>query len=468
MKTFLLTLLMAGASLAARAQTFYPDLDLQTLDVPGRVVHVEQVLDGRAGTPPIGIAYRAGRAAAIEFRQGVGPALTAFALRQLPARPTDHPVVLCLRSLHLGETLGGPREQATADLTADVYEHLPDGYHFVQAVAAHASTQGREVTYWHAVHLAQMLAQCLGQLNTADWAAGAARPARLLTALPTDAPAAGRRAAILRETPRRGLYFRFEEFLQNRPDTTLTFALDTARARRYPSPIATAQWLGVARVRPKVRFGANPDATLGEDLWGFCDGQQVFVKYNKLFYPLTRQGSFFTFVAEAPLDQLHAEALAQSQSRAAMLAGLVGAAVARTNMPDHTAEPMTYGLDMTTGALGPFPALGTPVRTDTAYVYLYRPAQAADAPPVGVFVDGREMGALRPGQYLEVPWTRFGKPMRLCLNGVPVSNPCQLLVPNAAQLSYLKIDASRNGPAWQWMSPRQGSAELDELDKLRK
>jgi hypothetical protein len=224
----------------------------------------------------------------------------------------------------------------------------------------------------------------------------------------------------------------------------------------------------VARVRPKVRLGPNPDVNLGDGIWGFCDGRQVFVKYNKLFYPLMRQGSFFTFVAEAPLDQLHAEALAQSQARTAMIGGMVGAALARTNMPDHTAEPMAYGLDMATGAMGPFPALGTPLRTDTAYVYLYRPAQAAEARPVGVLVDGRDVGVLRPGQYLEVPWTRFGKPMRLCLNGVPVANPCQLLVPNAAQLNYLKIDSSRNGPAWQWMPPRQGAADLDELDKLRK
>lgn len=98
-------------------------------------------------------------------------------------------------------------------------------------------------------------------------------------------------------------------------------------------------------------------------------------------------------------------------------------------------------------------------------MYLYRPAQAADAQPVGVFVDGREVGTLRPGQYLEVPWTHFGKPMRLCLSGMAVARPCQILVLNAAQLNFLKIE---NGPAarpWQWMPPVQGAADLNELDK---
>ena len=351
MKTvFLAGLLAASTGGATRAQTFYLDLNQQTLDVPGRVVRVEQVLDGRAGPPPIGIAYRAGRAAAIGFWEGVAPALTAFVLSQLPGRPTDHPVVLCLRRLHLSETLGGPKEQATADLAADVYEHLPDGYHFVQAVAAQASSEGREVTYRHAPHMAQLLAQCLAQLGAANWAAVAARPVRPLT------------------------------------------------------------------------------------------------------------------------DPFHAAALAQSQGRTGLIAGAVGAALVRTNVPDHTAEPMPFGLDMMTGALGPYPGIGigTPLRPDTAFMYFYRPVQAADAQPVGVFVDGRELGALRPGQYLEVPWARFGKPMRLCLNGVAVANSCQLLVPNAAQLNYLKISTGPAAQPWQWMPPAQGAADLNELDRQAK
>ena len=253
-------LLLVGIGGAARAQTYYLDLSQQTLDVPGRVVAVEQVLDGRAGTPPIGIAFRGvgSKAAAIAFRQGVGPALTAFMQSQLPARPTDHPVLLCLRRLHLSETLGGTREQATADLAADVYEHRPDGYHFVQSVAGQTSSQGREVTYHHATHLAGLLGQCLGQLYAADWAAVALRPARPLAALAADVPAPSRRAAILREAPRRGLYLRFDQFLANRPDTGLVLRVDTLRQRRYASPLATAQWLGVARVRPLGRIGCRP------------------------------------------------------------------------------------------------------------------------------------------------------------------------------------------------------------------
>lgn len=459
--------------MATRAQTYYLNLTYQTLDVPGRAVRVEKVVDGRAGNPPIGIAYRGGfgKSVAIGFREGLEPELTAFLQSQLPGRPTDHAVVLCLRRLQLSEMMGGTKEQATASLAADVYEHRPDGYHFVQSVAAQASSQGREVTHRHAEHLAQMLSQCLGQLSKADWPAVAARPARPLAGLPTDAPAAlvaGRRAApaVLRETLRRGLYLRFDQFLANRPDTAMNFRLDTLR-RHYRSRLATAQWLGVARVRPKGRLGANDNVPL-PDLWGFCDGQQAYVKYGKHFYPLMRQGNSFTFVGEAPADQMYEATLAQAQAHAGVLAGVAGAAVARTNVPDHTAEPMAYGLDMSTGAVAPYPSRRTPLRSDTAYVYIYRPVQAVAAEAVQVLVNGQQMGALLAGQYLEVPWARFGKSLQLCLNGVTVANPCQYVVPNSAQLNYLRINASKGAQPWQWMPPAKGSADLDELDKSRK
>jgi hypothetical protein len=268
---------------------------------------------------------------------------------------------------------------------------------------------------------------------------------------------------VLRETPRRGLYHRFDQFLANRPDTGLVFRVDTLRRRNYRSRLAMVQWLGVAHVRPVA--GGSYETVPIADVWGFSDGQQVFVKHDKQFFPLMRQGSFFTFVGEAPPDQLYEAALAEAQGRAGMMAGVLGAGIASTNVPDHTAEPMAYSLDMHTGAVVPYPSLRTPLRFDTAFVYIYRPAQAVGAEVVSVFVNGREMGALRAGQYLEVPWARFGKPLQLCLNGVAVANPCQYLVPNASQINYLKVNGVKGAQPWQWMPPAKGSADLDDLDK---
>ncbi|MDB5234139.1 MAG: hypothetical protein JWR44_1132 [Hymenobacter sp.] len=472
-KTRLLTLLLLCQSLAAQAQTYYLDLTYRTLNLPYRAVAVEQVVDGRPASAPIGIVYQGmrGKSAAVAFRRGPAAELTDFLQAQLPARPTDHRVVLCLRTLHIGETVGGAKEQALADLSADVYEHLPTGYHFVRRVGGHASATGRETTSRHPEHLVQLLSESVNQLAAADWAAVSRQPARTLAELPTDAPAAlaagGKRGpAILRETLRRGIYYRFEQFLANRPDTFLTFKVDTIR-RRYRSELSQAKWEGIARVRPLVAVGRGSyDVPTG--VWGFSYGQQAFVQYDKQFFPLMRQSSFFTFVAEAPTDQLHAAALAEAQGRTAVLAGAVGAALARTRVPDHTAEPMAYRLDLLTGALGPYPGLHAPAPNDTAYVYVYRPLQAGSVVPVMVYAEGQAVGSLLPGQYLEVPWSRFGKPLKLCLTGIPTAGSCQYVVPNTAQLNYLRINPATAGRPWQWVPPAQGSAELDEIDKKAK
>ena len=208
MKAFLLAGLLVSASLAARAQTYYLNLTNQTLSVPGRAVAVEQVVDGRTGHQSIGIVYRGlgSKSAAVAFRLGLEIELTTFVQAQLPARPTDHAIVLCLGSLHIGETMGGAKEQATAEMTADAYAHLPDGYHFVRSVGAHASAHGYETTGRHPGHLAQLLSQSLSQLESFDWLAAASQPARTRAELPNDAPAilaaAGHRGvAILREAP---------------------------------------------------------------------------------------------------------------------------------------------------------------------------------------------------------------------------------------------------------------------------
>ena len=91
MKSFLLAALLAGASLAAQAQTYYLDLTGQPLNVPNRNVAVEVVMDGRVGHQAIGVVYRGlgNKPAAVLFRKGLEPELMALVQAQLPARPTD-------------------------------------------------------------------------------------------------------------------------------------------------------------------------------------------------------------------------------------------------------------------------------------------------------------------------------------------------------------------------------------------
>ncbi|MCB2407358.1 hypothetical protein [Hymenobacter lucidus] len=460
--------LLAGR---AQAQIYYLDLSHAQLALPDRTLHVETVVDGRPGKPTIGLVYRGldNRTAAVLFRNGLEAELTTFLQQQLPARPTDHAVVLCLRQLRISEQLGGLTEVASADLAADVYEHLPDGYHFVQSVAAHTSKRAMETTKQHPTHIALLLQQCLGQVTAPDWAQPKLTPARTLPQLATDVPvavtAAGKKTplpAILREAPRRGVYYSFEQFLANRPDTILAVRPDTVPLRLRGSN-GRLLWFGVARFRPEAMDNEGKKQPVSKTAWGFSDGQQLYVQYDKQYFPLMRQGNFFTFVGEKPLDVEYMRARSDAQARA-MVTG-----VARVHAPNHSGEPTPYAIDMRTGQAAPFPnpLRPHPAHSDTAYVYLYRPADASAA-PVAVFLEGREVGQLRPNEYLELQWPYHARMMRLCL-GLPTPNPCQLLVPDATRLNYLKVltTPAAGLPAWQWVPAAQGEADLDALDKLR-
>ncbi|WP_210517887.1 hypothetical protein [Hymenobacter terricola] len=446
----ILAVLIAGR--AAQAQIYYLDLNQQTLDIPNRALVVEQVLDGRPNqAAAIGTVYRGlnNRPAAAFFRQGLGPELTAWLKLQLPSRPTDHAVVLCVRQLRVSEVMNGMTELAAADLALDVYAHLPDGYHFVRSVAAHTNVRALETTAIHAPHIAKMLEDCLLQLAGVDWARASRLPVHTLAQLPADNPLKTARPAVLRASaPRRGVYFLFEQFLNNRPDTATQLRLDTLR-------LTAAGWEGTTLLRPRVHT-ATGDRVAPREVWGFSDGRRAYIRHGKVYRLLNRQDDFYTFVGAAPLD---VQAVNQrSQQYAA--AGALGAILASPD--DNTGQPAAFALDMRTGQVAAFPPLGQAQPSDTAFVYVYRPLSGSPAPQ-RIMLDDREMGQLRPGEYVELACPRFGHIVRLS-SGM-AGGAALLLVPNAAAANYIKLQDSPKPGAWQWMPAREGEAEVDALEK---
>lgn len=470
--TFLLALL---TMLPARSQVYYLDLGKQTVTLPNRSVHVEQVVDGRPGRPGIGLVYRGlgNKPAAVLFRNGLEQELTDFLRRQLPARPTDQALTLCIRQLRVGEQLNGLTEDASAALAADVYLHTADGYHLVQSVGASTSGRALETTALHAAHVASLLQQCIEQL-TPPWPSTAQGPAQTLAQLTADvAPVAsslgrsamtGPVAAILREVPRRGVYRNFTQFLTNRPDSSITVLTDTVAVRLHGRP-ARAQWVGVTRVRP-VLVDAQGIRTHPKDLWGFSDGYQVYVQQSGSYFPLTRQHDFFTFVGEAALDVNYMKARSKAQARQMIIGG-----VQVVPFPDHTGEPTAYALDMRTSQLAPYPdPLGRkPAQPDTSYVYLYRRPDAAHPEALPVFVGGQEIARLHPGQYIELAWPYYARILAVRTEA-PTGHGTgtgYFVVPDAARPTYLLLTpsaAATSVPVWQTVTNAQGEADLNLID----
>lgn len=471
MKACLLTVLLLGSALVARAQEYYLDLHRQHLAVAGRTVAVEQVVDGRRGNLSIGYVYRGlanDRARTIFFRRNIGAELTEFIQAQLPAQPTDHPVVLCLRRLYLREERDPPNpEIAEAYLSLDAYLHQPDGYHFVQSVGSHISHGSLEATALHAGHVARLLSYCLGQLSQADWALAATQPARTLAQLPADVPVPLPSRAereplppILSERPRRGIYQRFDQFLANRPDTSRGFRLDTVQPQ-LRSYLAWQQWQRVPWVRPLVRDGRDK-LVVPAGIWGFSDGHTLFVQQENHYFPLMPQGRFFTTVGTAPIDKFYAGNQAANQARARYTTALEDGLE-----PSVSDVPVGYALDMHSGKLHFYPGLSAPTRPDTAYVYVYRPAQAAGPAQVQVWLNGKPAGTLRPGEYLQMPWPYYATLASLCLTDGAQGSACQHLIPDVARPNFLRLTFTAEAPLWQWVPAGQGEADLNELTKRR-
>ncbi|GAA4370856.1 hypothetical protein GCM10023185_45730 [Hymenobacter saemangeumensis] len=451
-----LLLLLALSAFPAAAQVYLLDIAHQPLRVPGLPVYVEQVLNGQTGSPAIGVVHHKfynsqNRQEAVMFRKSLEADLTEWLHRKMPQRPTDQVLALYIRHLHVGEKSAN---STTGSLTADVYLKLADGYHFVRQIAGHTESQGIETTYTPSYLLALLVQRSLLQLAGTDWAKASQQPALTLTQLGTHVPPSQPRPAVLRvAAPRRGVYFSFEQFLNNRPDTTAFLRPDTLASN-------ASGWEGTIRLQPGI-FQGNGQRAPKRDVWGYSDGRQAFVRQNNTYRALTRQGTFYTFVGPAPHEEQYTVTNMTPTGPVTTTTGrgsLFGA-------DDNSSPPILYALDMSSGLAVPYPTPGQPIRADTAYVYVYRPLGGPAEARI-VWLNNREVGRLRPGEFLELTCIVAGRAVRLRTD-LP-GDPALLFLPDASSANYLKLLPGTARSPWRYMPPRAGEAEVDALEKLRR
>jgi hypothetical protein len=262
------------------------------------------------------------------------------------------------------------------------------------------------------------------------------------------------------------LYYNIEQFLANRPDTTVTLQLDTLRANSlatsldFTSPRGNvSEWKGTTLLRAKAR-SADGDVVPAREVWGFSDGRQSYVRQFTNYRPLTRQGDGFMFVGGAPVDVEAANRRSKKSLEAVLGMGGFGG-----TGPDNTGQPTVYTLDVRTGLTAPFEPRGATSRRDTAFVYVYRPL-GGPAEAQRLFLNDQEVGQLGPGEYMELAWPHFGRPMRLSFG--TLSGPATLLAPNAAMANYVKLLPSAALMPWQYVPFRQGETEVDAMEKQRR
>ena len=351
--------------------------------LPAGAAYVAQLVDARPQRTSLGwvMAHGSPLHQPAMFREGLVATLRPFLARVAPGQPGAVPLVMRLTGLEIAERPDRLSEAALASLTADFYAPQPDSTyrlvaHFAQMREHSAVSVVGDATGAHATNVGELLlaAAVLSRDQTTWLSNGPSYPAAYVLAaephaeeaLPVLLPAA---------QPRPGYYNSLTDFWNNQPTEP---GLPIVEARPYQG----SEWAGASEVKPYRRNAAGKLA-LATDVWGFCDGQQYYVRRGLDFYPLRRQGQDFVFYGRLGQDPQF-RAVASSQSAASALGGFTGSLLA--NAAASTVDKrVLFTMSLLTGNVSldqPSLSAGAAAARPTQ-LFVYRP-RSAKGPPVRI------------------------------------------------------------------------------------
>ncbi|TGE25478.1 hypothetical protein E5K00_09890 [Hymenobacter aquaticus] len=445
MKTRFFLLLFLALYSVAHAQTpiYQVSLREQKLVVDKAAFHITEVLDLRVQRQTIGWVQRGMNNIRIpaNLQGGLQDGLGGWLQMQLPPRPGSRPVLLRVHELRIGEVTKATSEKATASVDVDFVVQQPDGsYQVLQRYIEEEESKGLETTGHHDDNIAACLQRICVQFNALDWAQ------RLALSPPLTKEQVyyrgGRRpvpydyAILTAPAPPMGIYGTFLNFRNNQ----LAPAADlVAEATDEPGEVDAYQGSGAARKAL-------------DEVWGFSDGQQVYIKRKRHFYALKRAGDDFTYTAQSMDDP-------GVINTAGALAGVAGMAIAAVTTHGDRQE---YTLDMATGRVADFDYLELLTRRDTATVVVYR-RPGGPAAPLTVLLNGKELAALPANDFVLIPWTSKTREVSLCL--ADTDGACYSFIPVFGATTYVELKARTAGekPLLQYVPQKEGDYYVKKM-----
>ncbi|MCB2377673.1 hypothetical protein LGH70_08780 [Hymenobacter sp. BT635] len=444
----LLFLLFAVSGAYAQTPIYQVSLQEQKLVVANPTFHIAEVLDLRPQQQTIGWVQRGMGNIRVpaNLSGGVREGLGGWMQVQLPARPGSRPVLMRVHALRIGEHTKATSEKATADVDIDFVYQQPDGnYYVVQRYIEQEESKGLETTGRHDDNIVACLQRACTQLNVLDWAP------RLSLAAPLTSEQVryrgGRKPAaydypILTAAARpRGVYHTFLDFRNNKPTEAANLVVEKTTSANRPVADEVEAYLTTATGREPLR-----------DVWGFSDGEQLYVLRQKRFYPLKRAGNDFTYVSWAAADP-------GAMSTAAVVGGLAGAAIAAATTQGNQQE---YTLDMATGRVADFDYFDLLAQRDTALVVVYRRPGGSKA-PLTVLLNGQELKTLPTNDFVLIPWTDKTRELNLCLQNA--ESGCYSFIPMFGTTTYVELKARAEGdtPALEYVPVKEGEYYVKKM-----
>ncbi len=440
---FIISLLFIGAFQLATAQrplgVSLKKQQLTTTGTPNNVgFYICRVIDARPIRTHIGVVQRGLGNVKTQafFEEGLETQLQNLFNRSLPAKDGYVPVIAKVTRLTISEHTTFTSEKATAAVAIDFITQRQDSLFLLFQASSLVQNGGLDVTALHDDNLALALSECVDQFRESDWKV-AMNNAPLITPEQLTSTVAYKLETadtpiFQTLTPVRGMYQTFLEFRKNAPSLTQVFVTES-------EPHRGKNWEGINKITPYYEL-PNQKREKVEDVWGFSDGKQSYIYYQKEYFPLRRQGEGFLFDAYAAPD-------AGTVGAASLMGGLVGGAIAAAATSNRK---QTYFLDVVTGQViewnstaGQMHKAGNTAQIasyGSANITIYYRAskKAEDKAAQIIFRNASDTTTIElvPNSFVKIKWEDLTSEIQVCLKGA--NNPCYVFVPDVTQNNYLE------------------------------
>jgi hypothetical protein len=450
---FLILVLGGSAQLCAAQGFYYLAPPKVRAALPAGQHVVTHVVDARSQRASLGLVTRQGGLQLAAFRDGLPATLQAFFAKYAYANPGAQPLVMRLTNLEIAETNTTLAEIATAGLVANFYAQQPDSSY--RLVAHFAQTQARsalDVTGQHPSTIGELLLAAVALAR--ERAAGAtAGPAYSLPQLLDPQPLPGETLPVLDQAvrPRPGYYHTISEFWHNQPS-------EPGQPTGEVKTAQNAEWAGDKYYKP-YRTTAQGRYEPVTDVWGFCDGQNYYVRLGAEFYQLKRNGTNFDFFGSSGNNPaLHTAVNMLGVATAATM----GMGLFSTN-GEHR---VLYHLNLLTGTFSlnqTNSAVTTTVAGRPTHLFIYRP-RAEKGPPVRIrLADDQPAQELAAGDFLTFE-PASDAPLRVCLLPAAGEPAYLAITPTAEAPTYLECRPTTPEPLRK-VQDAAGAAALSKLVK---
>lgn len=283
-----------------------------------------------------------------------------------------------INALQVEELAGTMSENCYCGLNFELLTRTDSGWY---RIFDHAATTmlkgGMDATAQQEANVASAFARGLAVFSAA-WQDGR------LTYTPLSAPpkpglfdGADRSYAVLEASaPARGIYATYQDFRDQRPDTSIHFTL---------KPFGFDQ-----QDKAMVKLKPDKGAQIPESIWGISDGQKAYINFGGKYLGLERSGRMFS-----------SEYSIRPGSTAVGVAvgvsfGLIGAALYMTSSPS-TPRAMPVELDLLTGTLKPLKTAGVEAEPTSDHLFLYSRFSAVDTVVEMLVYGGHEADLVSDG-----------------------------------------------------------------------